>query len=80
MLLIGVILKFKGKAKVKWSEGTGDDKRTYSAKEKYFSQEVNLLGASNYTNDIVQAITYDCFCLSDPCSLYYSQSRRDVTA
>ena len=53
---LGIKLKFKGKAKVHWTEqrtetrGSGDDRHTvtvtdhYKSSEKYFKQELDLFG------------------------------------
>ncbi|XP_033749585.1 arrestin domain-containing protein 3-like [Pecten maximus] len=35
----GIKIKYKGKAKVEWKEGSGEEEREYDAKEKYFEHE-----------------------------------------
>ncbi|KAK7116127.1 hypothetical protein V1264_001866 [Littorina saxatilis] len=40
----GIRAKFKGKAKVEWEEGGGDNRKTYYASEDYFGEEHLLHG------------------------------------
>lgn len=37
-------VKATGQASVQWSEGSGDDQRTYSAREKYFKLKKQVAG------------------------------------
>ncbi|XP_046574479.1 arrestin domain-containing protein 3-like [Haliotis rubra] len=44
MKMRGIRLRFEGKAKVEWTEGSGDNEKDYSAKEKYFKDDILLDG------------------------------------
>ncbi|XP_067664748.1 arrestin domain-containing protein 3-like [Haliotis asinina] len=44
MKMRGIRLRFEGKAKVEWEEGSGDNEKHYSAKEKYFKDDILLDG------------------------------------
>ncbi|KAK2902228.1 arrestin domain-containing protein 3-like [Channa argus] len=41
-----VLVKAKGDANVHWTEGSGDDERSYSARRRYFKVKENLVGES----------------------------------
>ena len=38
-----ILLKFKGKSSVRWTTGTGDDKKTHWNNEEYFNNSATLL-------------------------------------
>lgn len=38
-----ILVKLKGQAHVSWSEGTGDDRRTYSDRRRYFKVKEYLV-------------------------------------
>lgn len=41
-----VLVKLKGEASVSWDEGTGDDKRSYSDRRRYFKVKEYLVATS----------------------------------
>lgn len=43
----GVLLKVVGKAKVRWTEGTGRNRATYGGKEKHLEEKTYLVGGSD---------------------------------
>lgn len=49
----GVVVKVKGEARVHWTEGTGDRRRSYSDHRRYFKDKVVLVEEGERGNDIV---------------------------
>ena len=61
----GIYVKFRGEAYVRWSEGSGDDTKSYSDREQYFKEKRLLFGSGNI-------ITFeDIFCFTF-LSTYYN--------
>lgn len=49
----GVVVKVKGEARVHWSEGTGDRRRSHSDHRRYFKDKVVLVEEGERGNGIV---------------------------
>ena len=74
LLLTGVCLKFRGEARVYWSEssGSGDNKKstTYSASDTYVDEKVYVFGSRKSINfsvifDFIQYLLVTQLCLRD---------------
>lgn len=69
----GVIVKVKGEARVHWTDGTGDRRKTHSDRRRYFKDKVRLVeegktrlesftGAEEKQNQPEPVRQYRCFC------------------